>query len=113
MIAYVLGNGLTSLEGAQHARQKRVIAPTFSNDNLIALLPIFFGKARELKGRWNGVLSEIPNGTKLDVCSWSSRATIDVIGLAGMYFCILLGYAILMIFASIWLRIRCHSIRDE
>lgn len=84
LISYVLGNGLTSLEGAQHARQKRIIAPTFSNDNLMALLPIFFGKACELKDRWNGVLGEIPEGTKLDVCSWSSRATIDVIGLAGI-----------------------------
>ena len=49
----------------------------------MALLPIFFSKAQELGKRWEGILSESAEDFKLDVASWSTRATIDVIGLAG------------------------------
>lgn len=53
-------------------------------------MPLVWGKGNELKDRWLGVIREAEDqekemGVKLDVCHWISRATFDVIGLAGEY----------------------------
>ena len=65
-------------------------------------MPIFFQKAEDLRDRWDALLSEDtrkvsssssvpfsttahahPSETVLDIAHWVSRATFDVIGLAG------------------------------
>ncbi|KAG9316669.1 cytochrome P450 [Chiua virens] len=66
----------------------RVATPAFSIQNLRALVPIVFRKGNELRDKWLELLDKsfVPNGersTEVDVCHWISRATFDVIGLAG------------------------------
>ncbi len=81
---------MLAAEGHVHRRQRRVAAPAFSIQNMRALVPLVFNKGEELKDRWLGLIheqvangSEKPKGIRLDVCHWVSRATFDVIGIAG------------------------------
>ena len=66
-----------------HKRQRRVATPSFSIQNLRALVPVVFQKGGELRDRWMGLIADEKKGVRLDVCHWVSRATFDVIGLAG------------------------------
>jgi hypothetical protein len=95
LITGLIGCGMLAAEGQVHKRQRRVATPAFSIQNLKALVPVIFRKGEELKDRWmhiiedEGIHSE--EGAKdkkvrLDVCRWISRATFDVIGLAGQFF---------------------------
>jgi hypothetical protein len=51
-----------------------------------ALVPLVFQKGGELKERWMGIIGDNKEGARIDVCRWISRATFDVIGLAGAFF---------------------------
>jgi hypothetical protein len=85
---------MLAAEGHVHKRQRRVATPAFSIQNMRALVPLVFSKGEELKDKWMNmsqavkeghVASENPNSgqVEIDVCHWISRATFDVIGLAG------------------------------
>ena len=91
IIEGLIGCGMFAAEGPVHKRQRRVATPAFSVQNMRALVPLVFNKGEELKDRWMGLIQEQaihnsqknPAGIRLDVCHWMSRATFDVIGLAG------------------------------
>lgn len=93
IIEGLIGCGMLAAEGQVHKRQRRVATPAFSIQNMRALVPVVFNKGEELKDRWMGLIQEHaiktsqgshkPVGLRLDVCHWVSRATFDVIGLAG------------------------------
>ncbi len=84
---------MLAAEGHVHKRQRRVATPAFSIQNMGAFVPLVFNKGEELKDRWMGLIQEHaikdsqkdPTGLRLDVCHWVSRATFDVIGLAGAF----------------------------
>ena len=82
---------MLAAEGQMHKRQRRVSTPAFSIQNMRALVPVTFQKGVELRDRWLALIAEAQSGTeagkqgaRLDVCHWVSRATFDVIGLAGL-----------------------------
>ncbi|KAK7035395.1 hypothetical protein VNI00_011926 [Paramarasmius palmivorus] len=84
LINSLIGEGMLSAEGQKHKRQRRVATPAFSIQNMRALVPLVFRKGEELRDRWFEMLDdEKENEVTLDVCHWISRATFDVIGLAG------------------------------
>jgi len=93
IIEGLIGCGMLAAEGLVHKRQRRVATPAFSVQNMRALVPLVFSKGEELKDRWMGLIQEQaidnsqtnPTGIRLDVCHWVSRATFDVIGLAGRF----------------------------
>jgi hypothetical protein len=94
MIEWIIGCGVHAAEGNAHKRQRRVATPAFSIRNMRAFVPLVFNKGEELKDRWMGLIQEQaavkdtqknPTGLRLDVCHWVSRATFDVIGLAGAF----------------------------
>ncbi|KAG8213983.1 cytochrome P450 [Butyriboletus roseoflavus] len=77
---------MLAAEGHVHRRQRRVATPAFSIQNLRALVPLVFRKGDELRDKWFELLDKPPareEGIEIDVCHWISRATFDVIGLAG------------------------------
>ena len=89
LITSLIGCGMLAAEGQVHKRQRRVATPAFSIQNLRNLVPLVFKKGTQLKDKWVGVIaqadkSEGEAGIVLDVCHWVSRATFDVIGVAGM-----------------------------
>ncbi|TDL26273.1 cytochrome P450 [Rickenella mellea] len=94
VITRLIGEGMLAAEGQVHKRMRRVGTPAFSIQNMRALIPVVFSKAHELKDKWTEIIkneqsaasekgSVVPAGSVLDVCKWISRATFDVIGLAG------------------------------
>lgn len=94
--------GMLAAEGHVHKRMRRVGTPAFSVQNMRAFVPVVFKKAHELKDKWSEMIylsrdikenKDANNekdqdteelGIRLDVCHWISRATFDVIGLAGL-----------------------------
>jgi cytochrome P450 len=84
---------MLAAEGHVHKRQRRVATPAFSIQNLRDLVPLVFSKGEELRDKWTDIIqaakedqapSEENSGqVEIDVCHWISRATFDVIGLAG------------------------------
>ena len=87
LITSLIGCGMLAAEGDVHKRQRRVATSAFGVANMKALVPTVWGKGNELKERWLGLIRDSDRGSadgmRLDVCSWISRATFDVIGLAG------------------------------
>ena len=92
LISSLIGVGMLAAEGQMHKRQRRVSTPAFSVQNMRALVPVTFQKGVELRDRWMSLIAEAQSGAeagkhgggaRLDVCHWVSRATFDVIGLAG------------------------------
>ncbi|CAE7225729.1 unnamed protein product [Rhizoctonia solani] len=81
VIGNLIGYGMLATEGTAHRIQKRVITPAFSSANLKDFLPIFFGKAKELRAKWDAIAAS--EGAEIDVYHWMSRVTFDIIGLAG------------------------------
>ncbi|KAF9531581.1 cytochrome-450 hydroxylase [Crepidotus variabilis] len=81
MITSLIGCGMLAAEGLVHKRQRRVCTPAFSIQNLRALVPLVFEKGQQLKQRWSHLAQD--QSVTLDVCHWISRATFDVIGVAG------------------------------
>ncbi|KAH8688726.1 cytochrome P450 monooxygenase [Talaromyces proteolyticus] len=84
---YVTGNGLLLAEGEEHSVQRKSFMPVFSFRHVKDLYPIFWSKAREL----TEVLADqiaINNSKKtkrvIEMRQWTSRATLDIVGLAGM-----------------------------
>jgi hypothetical protein len=82
---------MLAAEGQVHRRMRRAGTPAFSVQNMRAFVPLTFRKARELKDKWLEIIYN-SEGTddepktkscKIDTCHWISRATFDVIGLAG------------------------------
>jgi hypothetical protein len=83
LIESLIGCGMLAAEGQVHKRQRRVISPSFSVQNLRALVSIGFRKGDELGNKWMDMVVEGNGSAKVDVCHWISRATFDVIGIAG------------------------------
>ncbi|KAI0051240.1 cytochrome-450 hydroxylase [Auriscalpium vulgare] len=91
LITSLIGCGMLAAEGTVHKRQRRVATPAFSIQNMRALVPLVFNKGEDLKDKWMDMIREQTSekgaeegkSMKLDVCHWISRATFDVIGLAG------------------------------
>ncbi|KAF5389492.1 hypothetical protein D9757_004321 [Collybiopsis confluens] len=85
LISSLIGLGMLSAEGQIHKRQRRIATPAFSVQNMRALIPLVYRKADQLTHRWRDMTEEKESTewTTVDVCHWMSRATFDIIGLAG------------------------------
>ncbi|KAG8963091.1 hypothetical protein FRC03_003456 [Tulasnella sp. 419] len=83
VISNLIGNGLLSSEGMHHKKQRKVMNPAFSPQNMRRFVPIFNSKAIELKNRWLRLIDESKDVSTLDVAHWMNRASFDVIGLTG------------------------------
>ncbi|KAF8195514.1 cytochrome P450 [Pholiota molesta] len=86
-------DGLLTVEGEDHRRQRKILAPAFSASHIKSLTPIFWNKAEELRDIW---LAEIDNSAiastssaseqdpsarhepvaRVDVLSWLGRALL-------------------------------------
>ncbi|KAF8639311.1 hypothetical protein AX17_001592 [Amanita inopinata Kibby_2008] len=84
LITSLIGCGMLAAEGQVHKRHRRVVGPAFSIQNLRSLIPLVFHKGVELKDKWLEMINmQSSSEFKIDVCHWVSRATFDVIGIAG------------------------------
>jgi hypothetical protein len=125
LIEWLIGCGMLAAEGHVHKRQRRVATPAFSIQNMRAFVPLIFNKGEELKDRWMGLIQEHAikdsqknsTGLRLDVCHWVSRATFDVIGLAGAFLLSLYitpsAYGATSFIFRIRLSLQCHTERRQ
>ncbi|KAK1069921.1 hypothetical protein LTR12_008874 [Friedmanniomyces endolithicus] len=100
----ILGIGILLAEGDEHKRQRKNLMPAFAYRHIKELYPVFWSKSREMIGH---LLGEIESNAKkpkmaaptvtdpektpiehqpdaIDVGSWTSRATLDIIGVSGV-----------------------------
>ena len=86
----VLGDGLILVEGDVHKFQRKRAMPAFSFRHVKDLYPMMFRKALALTDVISAELAVQPQldpGTicgKTEINSWASKATLDIIGIAGM-----------------------------
>lgn len=93
-IGRILGIGILFAEGDEHRRQRKNLTPAFTFRHIKNLYPIFWGKTVELILAMDEAL-EKPNpgpvegqeqpkpSNVVNVSEWASRATLDIIGVAG------------------------------
>lgn len=82
-LSQILGAGLLVVEGEQHRQQRRILNPAFGPAQIRGLTEVFVEKAYELRTMWNAELEKHGAPARIDVHAGLSRATLDVIGLAG------------------------------
>ncbi|KAJ7289122.1 cytochrome P450, partial [Mycena rebaudengoi] len=83
-IGVIFGKGLLWAEGESHRRQRKALAPAFSNAAIRRLTSVFFDSAYKLKSHWDALIEAQPNGEHIvDVQSWMNRVALDSIGIAG------------------------------
>ncbi|RAK73074.1 cytochrome P450 [Aspergillus fijiensis CBS 313.89] len=79
--------GVLLVEGAEHKHQRKNLMPAFSYRHIKNLYPIFWSKSIEMVQCIEDDLRARENDSSdnvIRVATWSSRATLDIIGLAGM-----------------------------
>ncbi|KAK2736743.1 hypothetical protein FQN55_001505 [Onygenales sp. PD_40] len=79
----VLGNGILIAEGDVHRRQRRILNPAFSFRHVKDLYPIFWNKGAEMVNAIENSIKSQPSNV-IQISSWASRTTLDIIGIAGM-----------------------------
>lgn len=89
----ILGDGMILVEGDEHKFQRKHVSPAFSFRHIKELIPVFWTKAVDLKGRIAAEIYENPEPTSepkmrhregiIEINHWATKVTMDVIGLAG------------------------------
>ena len=85
----ILGVGVFLAEGEEHKKQRKDLMPAFAFRHVKELYPIFWSKSSELIQALivhseTGYLESEKPSASIDVKDWASRATLDIIGLAGL-----------------------------
>ncbi|EPS32247.1 hypothetical protein PDE_07207 [Penicillium oxalicum 114-2] len=82
----ILGVGLIVAEGNQHKKQRKLLMPAFLHRHIKDLYPIFWDKSVALAQvlRENISLSRDDSTHVFDVGDWLARATLDILGAAGL-----------------------------
>ena len=83
-IGKLLGIGILLAEGDEHKHQRKGLAPAFNFRHVKQLYPIFWQKAREMVLMIGKDLDKKAPENVEEVGEWASRATLDIIGVAGM-----------------------------
>ena len=85
----ILGIGILLAEGDEHKRQRKNLMPAFAFRHVRDLYPVFWEKSHLMVEE---MVKNLPQKTHkgdsenegMDMRDWSSRATLDVIGVAGL-----------------------------
>jgi cytochrome P450 len=99
----ILGIGILLAEGDEHKRQRKNLMPAFAYRHIKDLYPVFWGKSREMVECVSEAMkshSKTPapstsandpekaepahQPTSIEVGNWTSRATLDIIGVSGV-----------------------------
>ncbi|KAF8513725.1 cytochrome P450 [Hysterangium stoloniferum] len=82
-LASVLGEGVLFAEGDTHKRQRRIMNPSFSRQYIRELTVIFHNSSQQLRDILFERANETDEPYKTNIMTWLSKATLDIIGLAG------------------------------
>ncbi|KAJ7073332.1 cytochrome P450 [Mycena belliarum] len=82
-IGRVVGPGIIVAEGEEHRHQRKIMNPAFGAPQVRELTSIFVDKSLELRDIWAAQASNAGGTANIDVLAWLTKATLDIIGLAG------------------------------
>lgn len=82
-IGRILGIGILLAEGEDHKTQRKNLSPAFNFRHIKELYPIFWSKSREMVRAIEKELETLEKKS-VEVGEWASRATLDIIGTAGL-----------------------------
>ena len=71
-----LGAGLITVEGEEHARQRRLVQPLFSHQHVAAFAPMMADAARRCLDSWDGLADR----STMDTAAAMSALALDVVG---------------------------------
>jgi len=70
-------------EGEEHKRQRKLLTPSFSPQHVKSLVPVFWDKTEMLVQKLNEQVDQKGDGVVIEMTSWLSKCTLDIIGAAG------------------------------
>ncbi|KAI9458421.1 cytochrome P450 [Lactarius psammicola] len=76
------GPALTSTSGAHHRRQRKLLNPVFSVNNLRHMTPIFHRVARQLRENLESIVAD--GGQEINIADWMGKFALELIGEAGL-----------------------------
>ncbi|KAJ7275844.1 cytochrome P450 [Mycena rebaudengoi] len=79
----IVGPGILVVEDGVHKQQRKIMNPAFGAPQVRELTGIFIAKSIQLRDAWLGEAAENGGIGKVDAMGWLSKATLDIIGLAG------------------------------
>ncbi|KAI0714601.1 cytochrome P450 [Earliella scabrosa] len=80
----ITGPGILFAQDADHARIRKIMNPAFTASQLKSFLPLFRASAQKLGQKWKDLLqAEHETSKRINVLSWLTRCTLDVIGEVG------------------------------
>ncbi|EMD35307.1 hypothetical protein CERSUDRAFT_116112 [Gelatoporia subvermispora B] len=76
------GEGILYVEGADHARNRKIMNPAFTAAQLRTFMPLFRRSAIKLSEKWKEQLrvASAEADRTVNIISWLARTTLDVIG---------------------------------
>ncbi|KAJ7120541.1 cytochrome P450 [Mycena crocata] len=79
----IVGPGILVVEGDVHRQQRKIMNPAFGAPQVRELTSIFVDKSIQLRDIWAAQAAKEGGVARVEVLSWLSKATLDIIGLAG------------------------------
>ena len=83
-VGQILGIGILFAEGDEHKVQRKNLMPAFHFRHIKELYPIFWSKSREMVECVEAELEKHKPNPSQEMGDWASRATLDIIGVAGL-----------------------------
>ncbi|KIV95429.1 hypothetical protein PV10_03087 [Exophiala mesophila] len=84
-IGQILGIGILFAEGDEHKAQRKNLMPAFNFRHIKELYPIFWSKSREMIQAIKADFKPSDESKHVvEIGEWASRATLDIIGVAGL-----------------------------
>ncbi|OJT04914.1 hypothetical protein TRAPUB_4294 [Trametes pubescens] len=78
----LIGPGLMATDGHQHRKQRKLLTPVFSVGHLRDMTHIFYGITYKLQKAIETRVNK--DGSVIDVNGWMARATLEMLGQAGL-----------------------------
>ncbi|KAK0473875.1 cytochrome P450 [Armillaria novae-zelandiae] len=78
MLQAFMGQGLASVEGKIHQRQRKILGPAFTASQLRLFLNVFQASAAKLTEQIN---ERVGKSNTLNVLEWTGKAALDIIGI--------------------------------
>ncbi|KAJ7670074.1 cytochrome P450 [Mycena polygramma] len=85
LLGRVVGPGILVVEGDVHKQQRKIMNPAFGAPQVRELTEIFVDKSIQLRDILTGQVANGGGVARVEVLSWLSKATLDIIGLAGAF----------------------------
>nr|POE62530.1 cytochrome p450 3a16 [Quercus suber] len=90
LLSRTIGQGLITVEGAEHKHQRKSVTPAFSGKHIKELIPLFWSKSQDFVNAISKQLDISHSSASekqersgvVEINQWASRVTLDIIGVA-------------------------------